>query len=591
MQFLQLKQGSPEWLAWRSELHAHNASEAPVAWGCSSYMTRTELMRARVLGGAKEYSRFVEERVLARGHRIEARLRPLAEQILQQQLFPAVCQTDDGFQRASFDGLGMLEDESFEAKSLNEALRAALPVQGLEPSANDGTRLPLEYRIQCQQQLTVRGQGMRVLFMAGDEHTGDVRCCWYMHDEALAQQIVGMWRQWDEDIAAMLRGDTPAQPAPERPAPQPVEALPVVSVKLDGQIAIVSNLDKFGAALRAYLERLPKKPSTDQEFADCEDAVKRLTAAEGALKAAEATALSSVEDVQKMRATVAELLKVSSDTRKAVDALVKRRKVEIREEHVTRGRTLLQAHHDSLDRRLGGKYMPAPTADFAGAIRNLKKWDSLRDAVDTTLALAKVEANRLASDVIEPNLRVLRELVPTPELQSLLFSDRAALLLQAPEAFKAIVEQRMARYREQSTRQPAQEDAGGTAEMFALGGASPGGGEYTVGTYYQNPPPAGQAAQGATPAPQVIPMQPQAARGPLTAENAINMGQVKAAIAPLNIDSDGLAQLGFPFVRVEKGAKLYYRDDLPLICAAMIRHLQRVAQSPAPRAAAAGGGE
>lgn len=595
MQFVNLKQGSPEWLQWRAELNAHNASEAPVAAGASTHVTRGDLLRMRAFGGATEYTRFVQERVLDRGHRIEAKLRPIAEAILQQQMFPAVGTSDDGYLRASFDGLGMLEDESFEAKSLNDALRAALPVSGVEPSANDGARLPLEYRIQCQQQLMVRGQGMRVLFIAGEEHSNDVRCCWYMHDAQLAQQILGVWKQWDADLDALARGETETPQAPDKPAPEAVEALPVLSVRMEGALTISDNLDRFGEALRAYVARIPKKPSSDQEFANCEDAVKRLGKAEEALKAEEAKALASVEDVQRMREKVDALLKVSADARKAVDALVKRRKTEIREEHCTRGRTLLQAHLDALDRRMGGRYMPAQTTDWAGAIRNLKKWDSLREAIDTTLALAKVAASQLAEKTIEPNLQILRQNVPEVIVQKLLFgTDLAEQVRKPPADFQAILEQRLSNYRKAQQASPA---AQGTTDAAQENTGSLFGEPLHASGYVPlGATPGPQSTAGATNASNVVPMPQAGARAPLTPLTQINRGQIRDLIAPLEIDSEGLATLGFPFIKVEKGSKLYYREDVPAMCTAMIRHLERVRDSEHARAmgggvAAGGGGE
>lgn len=581
MKILRLTQGSSGWLEWRSQPHAHNASEASIAAGCNPYTKRGELMRIRAFGGGPEYSRFVQEVILEGGHRVEAKLRPLAEAILGGELYPAVAETDDGFLRASFDGVDMLGDESFEGKSLNESLRAALPVPGLDPDANDAARLPLVYRVQCQQQLMVRGSGERVLFMAGEERGDDVRCCWYRNDPSLAEHIVRVWQQWDEDLAAMLRGETATPPAPSQPAPQEVEALPVVSVRMDGNLAVIDNLDNFGTALRAYIARLPKKPSTDQEFADCDDAVKRLDKAEKALATAEANALASIAEVQAMRAKVASLDKLSSDTRIALGKLVSRRKNEIREEQVNRGRTLLQAHHDGLDRRLGARCMPAPTADFAAAIRNLRKWDNLREAIDTTLAMAKLEANKLADDVLEPNLRTLRAVAP--ELLPVLFRDRAQLVLKLPEDFEAIVQQRLREHEqavEAQASRPAATPAPAQPSGYGSGMASrepqPGEPGYNDGSKREEPTYAPTSAPNAS---NVLPIHQPTPRPTLTAELAMNLGQIKEMIAPLEIGAEGLAAVGFPFVRIEKGAKLYYRADLPAMCDAMIVHLQRVRDS------------
>jgi len=50
--------------------------------------------------------------------------------------------------------------------------------------------------------------------------------------------------------------------------------------------------------------------------------------------------------------------------------------------------------------------------------------------------------------------------------------------------------------------------------------------------------------------------------------------EINAAIAPLSITADGLAQLGFAHVATEKAAKLYRTADLPRIYAAMVAHIE-----------------
>ena len=48
------------------------------------------------------------------------------------------------------------------------------------------------------------------------------------------------------------------------------------AVQLQGSLAVVSNLPKFGEALRLFIDRMVPKPSTDQEFADAEAECKTL---------------------------------------------------------------------------------------------------------------------------------------------------------------------------------------------------------------------------------------------------------------------------------------------------------------------------
>lgn len=64
---------------------------------------------------------------------------------------------------------------------------------------------------------------------------------------------------------------------------------------------------------------------------------------------------------------------------------------------------------------------------------------------------------------------------------------------------------------------------------------------------------------------------PAPATGPM-----LKPGEINARLAPISISADGLAQLGFTPDPAVKTAKLYRAADLPLILAAMVRHLKGV---------------
>ena len=56
----------------------------------------------------------------------------------------------------------------------------------------------------------------------------------------------------------------------------------------------------------------------------------------------------------------------------------------------------------------------------------------------------------------------------------------------------------------------------------------------------------------------------------------LKLGEINARLAPISISSDGLAQLGFTPDPAVKTAKLYRAADLPLILAAMVKHIKCV---------------
>ena len=61
MQIVNLTQGSPEWHAHRR--NHFNASDAPAMMGCSSYRTRSDLVRELATGIAPEADPVAERRL------------------------------------------------------------------------------------------------------------------------------------------------------------------------------------------------------------------------------------------------------------------------------------------------------------------------------------------------------------------------------------------------------------------------------------------------------------------------------------------------------------------------------------------------
>jgi len=217
-----------------------------------------------------------------------------------------------------------------------------------------------------------------------------------------------------------------------------------VSVRMDGALSVVSNLQPFGLALRAFVDRIPKKPSTDQEFADTEAACKRLKDAEDALDAAESGALASISDVELMRRMVAELRDLARATRLASEKMVAARKQEIRAEIVDAAQAALTGHIDGLNKRLGASWIPRRLGPFADAIKGKRTVDSLRDAVSTALANSKIELSAIA-DQMDVNRKAL---VADGQNWAFLFADFAAVGAKPTEDFSAIMAQRIQKFKD-----------------------------------------------------------------------------------------------------------------------------------------------
>ena len=83
---LNVQQGTPEWLAARVSSDG-TASELPAAAGKSKYQSRNELLAQRKSGISKEVE-VATQRLFDRGHAAEAKARPIAEELIDDELSP-----------------------------------------------------------------------------------------------------------------------------------------------------------------------------------------------------------------------------------------------------------------------------------------------------------------------------------------------------------------------------------------------------------------------------------------------------------------------------------------------------------------------
>jgi predicted phage-related endonuclease len=583
MKTMNLIPNSPEWLAHRVAGFAgkpyFNASDAPAMMGCSPYTSRSELIKRLATGLSPDVDPATQRR-FDDGHRFEALARPLAEDIIGEDLYPVT--GTEGRYSASFDGLTVMGDIAFEHKTLNSDLRRSFSeMDGIiseHREAAAGDQLGLHYRVQMEHQAMVSGC-TRVLFMAS-QWNGDAlveeRHCWYLPDAALRAQIANGWAQLEKDLATYVPEEIIVAPVA---APQ--ISLPAVSITVNGSIALVDNLSKFGAALEAYIERINKKPETDQDFADLEATVKTLKTAEDALDAAESGALAQTESIDTMRRTVALYRDTARSNRLLVEKLVKAEKENRRTKIVSDAAADLIIHIRTLNERLGKNYMTTIPSDFAGAVKGLKSLDSMRDKVSVEVARCKIEANAMA-DRIQANIAYAEDHIEQSQVP-----DLATLVLKAPDDFAAVVQQRLIAQiqREAETRERIRAEEQAKAEKEAREKLAAEQAEAAAQTtaalatavLQQAATPAAQPApqavlslgdvlQAAAPAPIAHALGVQQAA-------YIKLGDINARLAPISLTADGLAQLGFPHIATDKSAKLYRDCDFGDICAALVKHI------------------
>jgi len=596
MQILNAKQGTPEWLAHR--LKHHNASDAPAMMGCSKYKTRSQLVQECATGLGDDVSPETQ-RLYDAGHAYEALARPLAEKIVGEDLYPVTGY--DGNLSASFDGLTLDDRIAWEHKSLNDALRAILPVDGVGADGV-GAALPLMYRVQMEQQALVSGCE-RVLFTASKWHGEDcidARHCWYRPDHVLRAQLVAGWLQFEADVAAYQPGEV----APVVVA-EPVQALPAVVVKVTGEIAITANFSVFETAFRDFVaDRLITEPKTDQDFADLDLQIKAMKGAEAALDSAESQMLAQITSVDAAKKTKDMLYELVRKHRLASEKLLESEKQRRKAEIVADGQAKLREHIAALSKRLGLQ-MPLISADIAGVIKGKKSLASMEDAIGAELARAKIEANRVA-DLIDANRAAMDAAdaaglfpdfaqvctKPADDFTALIAARRAAAQerlerererIRAEEAARLEREQREAAEAKAREEAAAQARAEAEAKAKADAEARAAQREEAMRIERENdsaaakrtslvdyvPPPA--------PAPEVRTFTRTAAPAVLQTEQyTVLLGHIQKRLAPIQVTAEGLAQLGFPY-RSERGLKLYLPSDFAEICERISQHVLKLA--------------
>ncbi len=565
--------GTPEWHANRSNYR--NASDAPVVLGCSPYKTRTQFLDEKTSGIAQEHDAGTQAR-FADGHRFEALARTIGEEILDDDLAPVVGSV--GSISASFDGLNLMGKKPWEHKSLNNEIRASLPHQGRNSyHHNDGTKLGKVYRVQMEQQLLVCGD-TKCLFSA-TRWDGDTlleeRHAWYHTDPALRAEILAAWEQFEND----LEDHTPVARVAEAVGRTP-ETLPALRIEVTGMVT-ASNLQQYKEHALAVFSGINRELTTDAHFADAEKVVKWCGDVEERLAAAKQHALSQTASIDELFRAIDDISAEARRTRLELDKLVKARKEQLRSDIVAAGIAALKAHIAELNQLLGHPYMPTVPADFGGAIKNKRTIDSLRDAVNTTLANAKIEAIAIATKI-----QFNRELLNDELEYGFLFPDSAQILLKAPDDFKALVQNRIAEHKakesarleriraeeqekaERAARQKLADEQEAEAQRVAKALAES-----------MKPEPKAAAVPALTHA-QVVQQMPATVRAAMAPKPAtaptMSLGDISTKLG-FNVTSAFLASLGFEATTV-KAARLFHAEDFQAIGKAIIEHIESVCE-------------
>jgi predicted phage-related endonuclease len=539
-------QGTGPWLRLREG--RLTASEAPAMFGVSKYVTRAELLRRKHTGIQEEHSGATLGKFAA-GHAAEAKARPLSEEIAGGELFPVTVSLDiDGLPLlASLDGLSLDESVAWESKLWNEELAEHVRAR----------TLPAHYTVQMDQALLVTG-AQRCLFTCTDGTPERFVWCWYERDESKFAALLAGWHQFLKDLESYVLPEA-TEPAAVGKAP---DTLPALRIEVTGQVT-ASNLAEFKETALAAIRSVNRELSTDQHFADAEKAVKWCAEVEDRLKAAKEHALSQTASIDALFKTIDDISAEARRVRLDLDKLVARRKTEVKEEAVTRARRALDMHIAVVHAEIAPFRLPTVAVDFAGAIKGLRSFDSMQQALDTTLTNAKIAADNVARG-IRANVATFKDKADGFEF---LFADLGQIVHKPADDFALQVQARIDAHkvaeaeRERKAKEARDAEAARqAAAVVAAAAATPA------------PVVVAPAVTAAAPVRAVAPAAAPRADEPAT----LKLGTICDRLGFTMTSAFVADTLGIKPTKVEGASKLYRASDFARICAALQRHIESV---------------
>jgi predicted phage-related endonuclease len=518
-----LRQGSDEWAQFR--LTHFGASEAAAMIGISPKVKRNELLHMKHTCMPKEFSDWVQEHILDKGHEVEALARPYIEAMLGEDLYPVTMSIGDI--SASCDGLTMDERTAWEHKQWNAALAESLR-RG---------ELPEEFMPQCQQVLMVTG-AERLIFTCSDGTDDNMVNLEVRPNQAWFDNIIDGWAQFRKDLAEYAPREIP-----ETPKADAIMALPALAVQIRGEV-IASNLPAFKAAAEKFIGGIKTDLKTDEDFVQADATVKFCKDAEDSLEIAKNAAIAQTASIDELMRTVDHIREQLRSKRLALDKLVKSRKEQIKEAAVAERRQKYAEHVAGLNAELGSVQINVPAPDFAAAIKSLKTIASLHNALDTALANGKIVADAAAKD-----LRAKLDWYKPHAEYTFLFRDLQALIQKPREDFELAATARIAEHKRQEDEKAKTKPV-----------------ETSVPVVAQVAQPATRIGTART-APPSVP--------------TLRLGQINELLAPISLSAEGLATLGIKHSATDKNAKLYHEADFERICEALTRHIAAALQQQA----------
>jgi predicted phage-related endonuclease len=439
MQIINLVQGSEEWKQFRSSYCV--ASEAAIIMGDSPHMKREELLQLKHTGSEKTFSEWVEKFIFAKGHELEALARPIAEELLGDELYALVgIREVNGLKLlASFDGItAPLYDNHWEHKQFNQALFDLV---------NSGGELWPEHYWQLEHQMLVNDNSSCIFAVSDGTRENYAQIVYHSVPKRRADLITG-WKQFFVDLGNFVPVEKSILPVAALQ-----EYLPAIryTISIDPEsktIALKSNQEEYKAAVHRLMDRAKKKLETDQDFVDAIAHIKICEDAESKLKVMMDDVLGEFQDIDKFAKDLKTIHDLIRTCRIAEEKQVDSRKAQIKSDAINAIQFELSSYIQEINKRLFAKGVALPLrayADFTGAIKGLKTIDSMKSSLKDELARAKIEITQVTAK-IDKNIHLVETLAPD---KGFLFSDLRDLVTRDHDYVELLIKTRIKQHADQ----------------------------------------------------------------------------------------------------------------------------------------------
>lgn len=424
-------QNTTDWGEFRAKYFS--ASLAPAMMGVSPYVSRSQLLHMMATGDEQEFNSF-QRKILDKGHEVEEKARPIACQIVGQELYRISACDDSEYLSASYDGCTMDQSIAWENKQPNKDKIA---------SVQSGTVPECDFW-QVVQQCAIGPK--KCLYTVSDGTPENTHHIWYERNDDDVKRLINGWVMFEkelEEIKAQIAAGEYVAPVEKAVVGETQTNLPAVFVQVSGAIDIQDNFKVFGEALREFIDnQLITEPETDEDFATLELQIKTLKHAEETLDAAEAQALAQISSIDEMRRLKKAHYDMIRDNRLMAEKLVTAKKKEIRAKIISEAQQSLSKFVSAINETMEEVSIQVPNVDFAAAIKGKRTITTTREAAANATATAKLDVSELAEQY-RANLKTYNDIAKDHKF---LFSDLQKLIGNPKDAFQAMIQMRINEY-------------------------------------------------------------------------------------------------------------------------------------------------